>query len=303
MLMQVLMPTEPAAPSSPDLSSQDSKGSSLLLASPVVAKWLPVFWLAVCAPLTFHVLQSWYSCLAQKTVNDVLIPILSIVIINGAVRQYLLKSPPFRFSLDVGGLIFLAAMAAVNCAGNYLHLFRIYWLSFTAMSFGMLWALAGKRYARHWLPVFLFSVELLPGGPAELVSSASAWLRVGSVEIARALSTIFIPLVVKNNYFFIKGQPIEITPACSGLSMLTGLIFVVLLWQLVCPMRLRTVFVLFAAALGAAVLSNGTRLCITALVAYHCSIDTAIAIHSNLEYVLFPVVMILLWTCKRLVQS
>lgn len=297
------------------LPSQDSKaaisttpcleptGYPASHAAPDYLKPFALIWLLLCVLPAVHVIQSWYSSIANKTLNEDLLLVIALVITGGALRHYLTSAPPLRLSFDNRGAVVLTAMAVINCAANYLHLFRIYWLSFGGMAFGLLWALAGKRYTWHWLPLFLFSAELMPGSPIALVSSCSAWLRLASVKIATTLAALFIPITVQGNSFYIKSTALQVSNACSGLSMLTGLIFVVLLRQLIKPMRLRNVLCLLCASAVVAVLANGVRLCITALVAYYSSIDAAVAIHTDLEYFLFPAAMLLLWWCERVLPE
>lgn len=260
-------------------------------------------WLTISMPLAMHVIQSWYGNLSQKTLEADLIPVLAALILTSVMPRYVKTAPPLQIRFDSIGLIIFAFMAAVNCTSNYLHLYRIFWLSFAGMLFGFLWAMTGKRYCRHWFPVFLFATELMPGSPLAFLEWCSALLRLASVQLATALSTPFIPLIVENNVFYLKGNAIQISLACSGLSVWTALIFVVLLWQLITSISVRNLALLLALTAVVAVATNGIRLAITAIVAYHSSVESAMAIHSDLEYVLLPLALLSLWQFQRVVSK
>lgn len=260
--------------------------------------WL-LLWCITGLVLALEVGSSWLQFLGRRSLSDNLIPILSVGILAWCARNYLKSAPAPRLSLSLAGLILLAAMSALTAAGNYFHFARISWLGFLAMIASSIWVLAGRNYCRYWAPLFLFSLELLPGAPIAALESAGAWLKMASLNLTLSLSSLFIPITARGNVFFVKGDGFEITTACCGLSMWTGMTFVVLLWQLYSRLTMRKLALLLVLSTFLSLAVNGIRLCITALVCYWTNQSLALSIHSNLEYLLFPIALSALWVCMR----
>jgi exosortase/archaeosortase family protein len=249
--------------------------------------------------LAFQIGGSWYQCIARRSFSENLIPALSACILAWAARRYAKSAPVLALHLDSAGLLFFTAMIALTAAGNYFHFARLSWLGFLAATAGLIWVLAGRAYLKHWAPLFLFSLLLLPGAPIAAIDWTGAWLKMTSLRLTIALSSLFIPITAKGNVFFVKGDAFEITTACCGMSMWVGLTFLVLLWQIYHRLTVgRTVSLVFLATC-LSLLMNGVRLCITAVVAYWTTQSFALSIHSNLEYLLYPIAAAVLWLCMR----
>lgn len=272
--------------------------------TPHVSSWSslrPWFWLwgITGLVLALAVASSWLQFLSRRSFNDNLIPILSAGILAWFARSHLKSAPAPRLSLSRAGLILLAAASTLTAAGNYFHFARISWLGFLAMIAASLWVLAGRSYCKYWAPCFLFSLELLPGAPLAAIESAGAWLKMASLNLTLSLSSLFIPITAKGNVFYVKGDGFEITTACCGLSMWAGMTFVVLLWQLYNRLTMHKLALLLLMSTLLSLTMNGVRLCITALVSYWTNQSLALSIHSNLEYLLFPIALLVLSAFMR----
>src|SRR5262249_19859382 len=97
----------------------------------------------------------------------------------------------------------------------------------------------------------------------------------------------------------VRDSPFEVTVACAGLSMLTGLVFSVGVLQLFTRIPLAKLAILLCLCPPVAIGLNGMRLFMTALTAYWISPQTALQIHTNLEYLLFPIGLLSIWQIGR----
>lgn len=94
---------------------------------------------------------------------------------------------------------------------------------------------------------------------------------------------------------YIKGETFEITADCSGLQSWVGFIFAGLLKQIFEGLQTLELALLIPIALILALFLNSIRLSLTALVAYFNSADQAVAIHTNLDYILLPIGFYVIW--------
>lgn len=259
-----------------------------------------LLWLLMAVTLVAQVGQSWWFCISRRAASDNYLIVLAGLVMLFSLRRFWTTQPREAIGQrDLRGLLVLGGASIVCSAGTYFHFSRLYWVGFLIMIAGSVWALAGGRMCKHWLPVFIFSLELIPGSPVEFANSLTSWLKVMSMKVALSIASLFIPIEAHGNFFSVKGYAFEVSNACCGLAMLSGLVFVVLLWQLFRAMPVRKIFLLVALATLLAALLNGVRLCLTALIAYGSSQQVALSVHSNLEIVLFPAAMAILWYVSK----
>lgn len=261
-----------------------------------------LLWMVIFLFLSWDVSCSYWRCVSQRPLSENSIPIMVGVILAVALVVYGRRSPPFAMRLSSSGLAFLLLIALVTASANYLHFSRLYWLGFIGLIACTLWALAGMDYAKHWSPLFLFSLQLMPTPPA-VMNSMSVWLKLASSSVATVCAGLFIPIKQQHNLFYVKGTAFEVSTACCGLSIWAAFLFVILLWQLIKPMSACKIIFLAVVSTITAVALNGLRLCLTALVAYWSSPDDAIACHTNLEYGLFPIGLVFLWKVGSMVRE
>jgi exosortase/archaeosortase family protein len=260
---------------------------------------LHVIWLILAYVLGCRVALSWWACVSQKSTGDNGIIILAAVVLLATLPTYWKTSPPLTMRYRTRGLIALISMSLLTAAAVYFHFMRIYWLGFIGMFGAFLGTCGGRDSLRHWSPFLLLSLALLPGAPAELLSVTTSWLKVATVKIAMCLTSFLIPIKASGCYFIINGTPFEIAAPCCGLQMLTAFVFLILVFQVFVRTRLCDLVLLTAAAVVTAMLFNGVRIGIAALLAYYCSPKIAMDWHTNLEYILFPAGLYLLWTLHQ----
>ena len=206
---------------------------------------------------------------------------------------------PAALSPDARGLWLLAGMGALHFAAALLAVKSVYWASFLGIVAALYWSLRGAQVFYRSLSWFLFALFLLPQIPAELQTPLSLQLQHLSTQLTAAMAGLFIPITTSGNIFFIEGEAYEVTVACSGLHTWIGFLFAGLLWQVFEPFSLRRLGVTLALAPLLALLFNSLRLFVTALVAYNVSPDAGMAIHTNVEYLLFPLGLVLMLALGR----
>ncbi|MCA9804375.1 MAG: exosortase/archaeosortase family protein [Cyanobacteria bacterium HKST-UBA02] len=290
-MQQVLPPItdDPVAPAS------EAKKSSI--------GWLRTAWICLFAILAWRLGESWYHCLADRSLSDNIIPLLTIFFLEKARTRYLQSQPKNASKPSFAGAVLFAICCLITAAADYLHFSRIAWAGALAMAGTFALAIKGKAFFKHWSPVLLFSFFLIPGSPAGLITWISAYLKAIAMKITLTLAGLLIPITVNNNIFVVRGQPYEVTAACCGLAILSSLTFVVLLWNLYKPSSPVRLAANLAGAVVLAMLTNGVRIASTALLAYYVGKDTALGAHSLLELPLFALCVLFLWAMNSRFKS
>jgi len=269
--------------------------------SPSLKYW-SASWCIVLALLLAHAAPDWFTTVSKTDVANNWIPLFSLPLLIFGVFKYWKNRPKFSILLDDFGLLFLIAMSLLTAFGSYFAFERLSWLGLLGMIGGLLWSLTGRRYCSYWAPLFFFSIEIIPGAPLAAEQWATAQLQLLSAQFAGGIAGLFIPITTLANSFTIKGTTYQIAPACTGLSLWTSFVFMILLWNLFRPAKLVKLFWAVSLSIVVSMVLNAARLSITALVAYYWSRDTALAIHSNLDFLLFPIglaTLALTWGFKR----
>ena len=212
---------------------------------------------------------------------------------NREVRQ----RPAWNPSLAGLGVTVLAG--TLFLLGGILSIKALYWGSFIILLASLFWAMSGFKALYNWLGVFIFAFFLLPEIPVDLKMTVSLPLQLLSTKMTTVLAGLMIPITSQGNIFYINGQAYEVTVACSGLHTWIGFMFAGFMWLLFEKFSLKAVVAILLGAPLLALLLNSVRLLITALVAHWVSPDVGVAIHTNLEYILFPSGLILMWLVGR----
>ncbi|HEY9687314.1 MAG TPA: exosortase/archaeosortase family protein [Coleofasciculaceae cyanobacterium] len=245
---------------------------------------------------------SWVAVLFQRSFQENLIQLLAIgLLILALSRQPWRQGFPAHPSMSGFALLLLSGLAYL--AGAMLSIKTLFWGSYIVLLASLCWTLYGFRFFYNRLAGFLFSLFLLPELPADLRNSISLPLQHLSTQLTTTLAGLLIPITARGNIFYIHNEAFEVTVACSGLHTWIGFLFAGLMWMLFEPFSLR---VLLAVLIGAPLLAIGTntiRLFITALVAYWDSPDMGVAVHTNLEYILFPLGLVLMWRIGHYVRA
>ncbi|WP_303674164.1 exosortase/archaeosortase family protein [Vampirovibrio chlorellavorus] len=252
--------------------------------------------------LSLPVLTSWLETLWQRPLDHNLIQlggaiVLLFALLNSFKREALKKALTGSPLLNTSwiGLALLSGVLLVHALFDFLHIKSLYWMSYLGILAFSGWTLLGFQRFLHCLPYFLFSAFLLPVVNAEIHTAISLPLQLASTWLATQFSALFIPLTYHQNMMYIKGETFEITADCSGLQSWVGFIFAGLLKHLFEGLQKLELALLIPISLILALFLNSVRLCLTALVAYFASADQALAIHTNLDYVLLPLGFYLIW--------
>jgi exosortase/archaeosortase family protein len=259
-------------------------------------------WSILLFMLLAHAAPAWIEVVSKNDVGKNWIPLFSFPVLVFGIYKYWKSRPTFAESLDNFGLLFLFVTSIVTAFASYFAFERLSWAGLLAMIIGVLWSIAGRNYYSYWSPVLLFSVEILPGAPLAAEQWATSHLQRLSAQFAGDLAGLFIPITTLANSFTIKDNTYQIAPACTGLSLWTSFVFIILLWNLFKPVKSLKLFSIVALSVMLSMVLNAARLSITALVAYHWNSQTALAIHTNLDFILFPIglaVLALAWGLKR----
>ncbi len=266
------------------------------------AGWMksPAAWLValLLGMLAWPVAQSWLQALSvrswqQNSVQALVVVLLAMAFFRRDVR------PVLRFSPSWAGFCGMGIAGAGYLVGGLLAIKALFWGGFLLLLAMLCWTLCGFRCFYGWLGVFLFSFFLLPELPTDVKTGISLPLQLVSTRLTSLFAGLFIPISASGNIFYINGEAYEVTVACSGLHTWIGFLFAGLLWMLFERFSLKSLLALLLGVPVLAVCLNVLRLVVTALVAYHVSPDAGLAIHTNLEYLLFPLGLGLMWVAGR----
>lgn len=243
------------------------------------------------------VIISWISALIERpgTQNGVQFGAAMLIVI-AIIRSFQkCRSQPLTQQPDYIGWLFLLVSCVGYLIADFFAVKSVLWVSYIGILGGYGWALLGRRNFYRWLPVLLFSGFLLPTVNAEIQMAISLPLQVASAQLATWLTSWLMPVSTTDTMITIGENSLQVTPACSGLQSWIGFFFAGLLWQMFEGSRPRMLLWLIPGALFLSWILNGIRLGITIVVTYYFSIEQAIAIHTNLDWFLFPAGLIILW--------
>jgi len=250
-----------------------------------------VLFLLLLAPATTTV----YAELSKRSFNDNYIQYTTAVVGSIAAWRLSRSARTIPAASSMLGAVALAITSAVNSLAVLLHMATLWDISIIAMVGSFILAVRGPAKLQHYLPLILFSFFIVPDMPDELRLKISLPLQMITTKGSVALAHLFIPISSIGHTFIVNGHPFDVAPGCSGLNMWISFLFAFGIWQLIDRFRPHAYGIM---AIGIGVLTmalNVVRLFITALVAYYISADQALAIHANLEAVLVPLGLLLLF--------
>ena len=254
--------------------------------------WVRVgFLLLLIVGLAVPTVYNWLAILSQRPFTENIPQVLTVLFLLWAFWQVRLKlkaQPRFHVQLDWVGLLALSASGLVYTISVCLSIKMVMFTSLIALMASLCRIGLGKTSFARCVPGFLFALFLLPQFPTDIRTAISLPLQLISTQWATGLASLFIPIQTLGNIFYIRGEAFEVTVACSGLNTWVGYLFAGMLGLLMGHFSWGRLLRLVLAAPLLALMENAIRLWITALVAYWVSADAGIAIHTNLEYLLFP---------------
>lgn len=176
-----------------------------------------------------------------------------------------------------------------------LHMSRIFLLANIALIYAFARATVGKKIARCLIPSMFLALFAMPDLPEEFRAHFFIPLQSVCTTLAGELARLFIPMTYSGHIFTVNGQQMNVAPSCAGLGMWACFLFTFAIWQAFKTYRPIAYLVAFALDPILVVILNTVRLATTAIVAYAHSVRLAMEIHSNLEFILVPLGIFILW--------
>lgn len=197
------------------------------------------------------------------------------------------------------GATALIILCVINAFATLFTLATIYVGSVTCICWTLLWTLTGWKHARHYLPVLIFCCFALTPLPEEIRIRLSLPLQFASINVMGAIVSQLISIDVHGHLFVVRGIAYDVSAACSGLNQWIGLTYVFLIWQMLQRFSFRGWLYIALSIPLLTIALNSSRLVITALVAYFFSEKDALAIHTNIEFILYPIALSVMWMTAR----
>jgi exosortase len=285
-------------------SEKDSNPYKDSLSLPAFAKahgWLLGI-AALTLGLSIPTISTWLAILAQRSLGDNTPQMLTGVFLVMALAK---QSPVqwLRPQPSRTGLGLLALAGCLYLLGAWLSIKVVLFAGLLAILALLCWTLWGSALFYRCLPGFLFALFLLPQFPTDLRTAISLPLQMISTQWATGLASLLIPIKTLGNIFYIRGEAFEVTAACSGLNTWVGYLFAGMLAMLMGRFTGGRFFRLLVGPPVLALGENALRLWITALVAYWVSPQAGLAIHTNIEFLLFPLGLLVMVFAERQIEQ
>ncbi len=238
----------------------------------------------------------WFDSEFSHPLRESLPPVLAAVVLVFGIyfNRTKLATPPREKSWVGLTLLFCICIALdVLCI---LKMFHFMFLASVALVAFFVFAFHGLQRARSAFPLFFVSAFLLPDLPDSVRSVLSLPLQKLCTFLTLSICRLFIPITGSDHFFYICGRTYDVAPGCSGLSMLACFLFAFALFQTFESPKPFAYFAIFMFDPLMTIMLNTIRLVITAFCGYYVSQEYAISIHANLEFVLVPIGLLVLWT-------
>jgi exosortase D (VPLPA-CTERM-specific) len=188
-------------------------------------------------------------------------------------RRSRLAGVPLRGS-RAGGLL-LACASALYVVGTLAADVFLVRLSLPVFIVGSIWFMAGVAHLRALAAPLALCFVAIPL-PSALVTEITMPLQLMASQCAAAiLSLVGVPVVRDGNVLTLKYITLEVAQACSGMRSLVTLSALVAVYASMRELPLRRVALLAMATVPVALLGNGLRVAVTALLASRLGADAA----------------------------
>jgi exosortase len=255
-----------------------------------LGKWRPA-WLLLLAANGVCCVVVWANTLAADNVRQILAGTLAAL---SAFLIWKKSASPNDKPSQVGALA-LTAVCLVVFASGYLHITRIYLLANIALLATFVWAIYGLDRSKKFGPPAFLALFTLPDLPEEFRAYLFIPLQHLCTFTAAETAKLFIPITYSGHLFVVNGHKFDVAPSCSGLGMWACFLFAFAIWQTFKSYKPSAYVVAFLMDPILTIALNTVRIALTAIVAYYHSVKMALAIHSNLEFVLVPLGLLILW--------
>lgn len=214
-------------------------------------------------------------------------------------REELLAEPRTPNPLGLLVVIFGGLLSLVATVGAELFSAR---LSFVIALFGTVLYLGGTR----WIKILLFPLVLLLFMipiPAIIYSALTMKLQTLASELGELMITAMgIPVLREGNILRIPSQPLDIAEACSGIRSLMTLLFLALIISYFTDKKVWMRWALLFATVPIAILANGMRVAITALLSEHNKEWASGWFHEMEGFIIYFIDIIALLAVHRLIN-
>jgi exosortase len=227
--------------------------------------WRSIAWFAVLLivgylPVLRHLLRQWTN--DEDMGHGFFVPVIAGFIVWQRREELMaLKLQPSRWGLALVGVSGLLLIVAT--LGAELFTAR---LSFVFTLIGMVWAMGGRVLLRRLaFPLFLlfFMIPI----PAVIYNKITFPLQIIASQLANsALDILNVPVIREGNVLELANQKLNVVEACSGIRSLLSLTFLALVYGYFFEKKNWIRTVLFFSTIPIAIVANGSRVTITALV-------------------------------------
>jgi exosortase len=267
-----------------DLTSSDIQEQS------APARWLTL-WLVLLAANAVCFAVVWATTLSTDNVRQLLAATAS------ALSAFLIWKKTASTSAapsHIGALALICLCTLISVSG-YFHITRIFLLANIALLLAFVWTFYGLERCKKFAPPAFLALFTLPDLPEEFRAYLFIPLQHICTFTAAETAKLFIPITYAGHMFTVKGHPFDVAPSCSGLGMWACFLFAFAIWQAFKPYKPKAYLAAFLLDPILTLTLNTVRIALTAIVAYYQSVSVAMAIHSNLEFILVPIGLVILW--------
>jgi exosortase len=255
--------------------------------------WQAFAWFALLLVMTYlpvlrHLVRQWTN--DEDMGHGFFVPIIAGFIVWQRKEELMaLKLQPSRWGLVLVGISGLFLIVAT--LGAELFTAR---LSFMFTLIGVVWALGGIILVRKLaFPLFLlfFMVPI----PQVIYNKITFPLQIIASQLADgALNVLSVPVIREGNVLELANQKLNVVEACSGIRSLLSLTFLALVYGYFFEKKTWVRTVLFFSTIPIAIVANGSRVTITALVTQIRADLAEGFFHEAQGWVIFMVALVIL---------
>jgi exosortase/archaeosortase family protein len=183
---------------------------------------------------------------------------------------------------------------AIFVTGN-LHTARAYLMANIGLSFSFVWTFFGWQRAKAIFPAVFLSLFTLPDLPEEFRAYLFIPLQHVCTAMAGEIAKLFVPLTYSGHFFTVDGHEMNVAPSCAGLGMWACFLFAFAIWQGFKRYKPAAYIAAFITDPILVMILNTVRLAVTAIVVHYHSLRLALEIHANMEAILVPLGLFILW--------
>lgn len=209
---------------------------------------------------------------------------------SSAAEQNSLEQKQTKFAV-----VALVATCLVIFLSGYFHTARIYLCANIVLLLSFTCAFFGWQRCKVLAPAAFLSLFTLPDLPEEFRAYLFIPLQHICTVTAGETARLIMPLTYSGHLFTVDGQQLNVAPSCAGLGMWACFLFAFAVWQGFKKYKPAAYLAAFIADPILVMTLNTVRIAVTLLVAHYHSMRLALEIHANLELLLVPLGLFILW--------